>query len=166
MNKQAKTAAKSLLIAGLLILSGNASAQQGTIQLEHKAEQWESVIDDNGAEQSRLVEATNVVPGEEVLFTITYTNIGDQAAEAVNITNPVPDHMIYVDDSASGDSTSITFSVDGGESFAAPQDLLVTDALAAPRPAIAKDYTHVRWVIARDVAAGASGTVQFTAVVE
>ena len=166
MNNTAKTAAKSLLIVGLLILSGNASAQQGTIRLEHKAEQWESVTDDSGIQQTRLVEATNVLPGERVLFSVTYTNTGDQAAEEVIITNPVPDHMVYVDNSATGDNTSVTFSVDGGDSFGAPQDLLVTDARGTQRPATAKDYTHVRWLVESDIAAGASDTVQFTAMVE
>ena len=166
MNNQTKMAAKSLLIVGLLILSGNASAQQGTIQLEHKAEQWETVTDDNGVEQTQLVEATNVLPGERVLFSVTYTNNGDQAVEEVVITNPVPDHMVYIDNSASGDNTSITFSVDGGESFGAPRDLLVTDASGTQRPATAKDFTHVRWIVESDIASGASDTVQFSAVVD
>lgn len=166
MNNLAMTTAKGLLLAGLLILAGSAVAQQNTIRLEHKAEQWESVTDDNGIEQARLVEAANVLPGEEVLFTVTYTNLGDEPAEDVTITNPVPEHMVYVDNSASGNNTSVTFSVDGGQTFGAPQDLLVTDALGTPRPAIARDYTHVRWVVDSDVASGASDTVQFTAIVK
>lgn len=166
MDKLAVTSAKGLSLAALLILGGNAFAQQGSIQLEHKAEKWERITDDNGIEQSQLVEATRVLPGEEVLFTITYTNVSDQAVEDVTITNPVPDHMVYVDNSVTGDNTSITFSVDGSENFGAPQDLLVNETLGAQRPATAKDYTHVRWVVDSDVAAGARGTVQFTAVVE
>lgn len=166
MNSPAMTTCKGVLLAGLLLLGGSALAQQGTIKLEHRAEQWESVTDDNGIEQTRLVEAARVLPGEEVLFTVTYINVGDEAAEDVVITNPVPDHMFYVNNSATGDNTSITYSVDGGETFGAPQDLLITDALGAERPAAAKDYSHIRWVVDGGVTAGASGTVQFTAVVE
>ena len=166
MNSLAMTTHKGVLLAGLLLLSGNALAHQGTVQLEHKAEQWESVTDDNGIKQTRLVEAARVLPGEEVLFTVTYTNVGDEAAEDVVITNPVPEHMSYVDNSATGDNTSVTFSADGGETFAAPQDLLITDALGAERPAAAKDYSHIRWVVDSDVTAGGSGTVQFTATVQ
>lgn len=166
MNNLVIPSAKGLLIVGLLILSGNASAQQGTIQLEHKAEQWETVTDDNGVEQTRLVEAANVLPGERVLFSVTYSNTGDQAAEEVVITNPVPDHMVYIDNSATGNNTSITFSVDGGASFGTAQDLLVTDASGTQRPATAKDYTHVRWIVESDIASGASDTVQFSAVVD
>ncbi len=160
------TTSKGLWLTGLLILGSVAVAQETTIQLEHKAEQWESVIDDNGVEQTRLTEAARVLPGAAVLFTVTYTNTGDEPAENVTVTNPVPDHMVYVDASASGDNSTITFSVDGGASFAAAQDLLVADPLGVQRSAIAKDYTHVRWVVDSDIASGTSGTVQFTAVVE
>ena len=161
----ATTTAKGMLVAALL-LGGNALAQQGAIQLEHKAEQRETFTDESGLEQTRLVEAARVLPGEEVLFTVTYTNVGDEAAEDVVIVNPVPEHMFYVSDSATGENTSITFSVDGGKTFAAPQDLLITDAFGAERPAAAKDYSHIRWVIESDVTAGGNGTVHFAAVVE
>ena len=166
MNSLATTTSNGVLLAALLLLSGSALAQQGAIQLEHKAEQWESVTDDNGIEQPQLAEAARVLPGEEVLFTVTYTNVGDEAAEDVVITNPVPEHMSYVNNSATGDNSSVTFSVDGGDTFSAPQDLLITDALGAERPAAARDYSHIRWVVDSDVNAGGSGTVQFAAVVE
>ena len=166
MKNLAITTSKGLLLTGLLILGSAAVAQETTIRLEHKAEQWERVTDENGVEQTRLVEAARVMPGAAVLFTVTYTNTGDEPAEKVTITNPVPDHMVYVDASASSDNASVTFSVDGGESFAVAQDLLVADANGVQQPAIAKDYTHVRWMVDNDVASGASGAVQFTAVVK
>ena len=166
MNNQAMTITKYLLLVGLLMLGSNAVAQQGTIQLEHKAEQWERVTDDNGVEQTRLVPAARVLPGEELLFTVTYTNTGDQPAENITITNPVPEHMDYVVRSATGDNASVSFSVDGGESFGVEQDLSITDAQGTQRPAAADDYTHVRWIVGSNVAPGASGTVQFTAIVE
>lgn len=166
VNDAAISSARGVLLVGLLLLSGIALAQQGTIKLEHKAEQWQSVIDDDGAEQMQLVKATNVVPGEKVLFTVTYANTGDQPAENVTITNPVPEHMVYVDGSAAGDNTSILFSADGGESFAAAADLRVSNDDGLLRPAGASDYTHVRWVVQSDIAPGTSGTVQFTATVK
>jgi len=166
LNSLATSTSKGVLLVALLLLGGNAMAQQGTIRLEHKAEQQETFTDDNGIEQTRLVEAARVLPGKEVLFTVTYTNVGGEAAEDVVITNPVPEHMSYVNNSATGDNTSVTFSVDGGKTFAAPQDLLITDALGAERPAGAKDYSHIRWVVDSDVTAGGSGTVHFAAVVE
>ena len=166
MKNLAMTTPKGLLLTGLLILGSVAVAQEATIRLEHKAQQWERVTDENGVEQSRLVEATRVLPGAAVLFTVTYTNTGDEPAENVTITNPVPDHMVYVDASASGDNATVTFSVDGGERFAVAEDLFVADANGVQRPAIASDYSHVRWIVDNDVASGASGAVQFTAVIK
>ena len=166
MNSVANSLVKGMLLSGLLLLGSTAWAQQETIRLEHKAEQWQSVTDEDGAERMRLVKATNVVPGEEVLFTVTYANTGDQPAERVTITNPVPEHMAYVDESATGDNTSILFSVDGGDSFAAAADLRVSNTDGTQRPAGASDYTHVRWIVGSDIAPGASGTVQFTATVK
>lgn len=157
---------KGALLVGLLLLSSIASAQQGAIRLEHKAEQWQSVTDRNGVEEIQLVEASNVVPGEKVLFTVTYTNTGDQPAEDVTITNPVPRHMVYVDDSAVGDNTTILFSADGGGSFAMASELLVRNTDGTQRPAGASDYTHVRWIVRSDIASGTRGTVQFMATVK
>jgi len=166
MNNLAMNTTRILLLVGLLITSSNATAQQESIRLEHKAEQWVSVTDENGVEQSQLVEAARVLPGEELLFTVTYTNVGEQPAENITITNPVPEHMDYVVQSATGEDADITFSVDGGESFGEAQELAITDAQGSKRPAAAEDYTHIRWVVGSDVAPGTSGKVQFTAKVE
>ncbi len=155
-----------VLFMSLLAIAGGAWAQQGTLRLEHKAEQTESFTDTDGVERTRLVEAGRVLPGEPIQFTVTYTNTGAEPLENITITNPVPDHMGYVEGSATGDETSITFSVDGGTNFDVSQNLAVTDEEGTLRRATAADYTHVRWVIGSDVASGASGEVQFTAVVE
>ena len=42
----------------------------------------------------------------------------------------------------------------------------MTDAEGVQRPATAGDYTHIRWILGTDVAAGGGGAVQFTAVVK
>jgi uncharacterized repeat protein (TIGR01451 family) len=154
-----------LLLLG--VLSANtAIAQQGNVQLEHKAEQRQSFVDENGVEQTRMTEAARVIPGEEIFFTVTYSNNGDEPAENIIITNPVPNNMDYVNGSASGDNTTIMFSVDGGNNFDVPQNLTVTDTEGSQKPASAVDYTHIRWTVEGDIASGTSGTVQFSAVVE
>ena len=64
-----------------------------------------------------------------------------------------------------GPGTVIEFSVDGGKSWGAPDALQVSDA-SGTRPAEAGDFTHVRWVIKNELAAGAHGVVRFTAVLD
>ncbi|MGI9289687.1 MAG: hypothetical protein ACR2QG_00260 [Gammaproteobacteria bacterium] len=153
-----------LIISGSLLGSSDALAQ--TVELQHKAEQIETTADNNGNEQKRLVPATRVVPGEEILFTITYTNNGEEPAENIKITNPVPDYMDYMDGSAEGDNTSITYSVDGGNNFDTPDNLTVSADDGTQRPAGAADYTHIRWTLNGDITPGSEGTVQFMARVE
>ena len=166
MSKQHMSLTRLVMFVSLLAMAGSAWAQQGTLRLEHKAEQTENFTDADGVERTRLVEAGRVLPGEPIQFTVTYTNTGAEPAENITITNPVPDHMDYVDGSATGDETSVTFSVDGGTNFGVPQALAVTDQAGTLRRATAADYTHVRWIVGSDIAPGASGEVRFTAVVE
>lgn len=96
--------------------------------------------------------ATSVVPGTEVIYTITARNTGTEPAAHVVVTNPVPAETVYVEGSATGAGAAITFSVDGGTSYDIPAKLTVTAADGKPRPATAEDYTHVRWTFSADLA--------------
>ena len=148
----------------LLLLTFAAAAQshldvQTTVQKE--------VVFENaaGEEETRLVQADRVVPGEKVIYTITFTNTSDDTADNVVITNPIAEDLVYVDGSATGEAMDVQFSADDGKTCAAAGDLTVTES-GEPRPARAEDFTHVRWVMRTDLAAGAQGTVRFAAVLE
>ena len=91
--------------------------------------------------------ATKVVPGTEVIYTITVSNLGDEPADSVVVTDPIPENTTYVDRSAFGAGTKITFSVDGGKSYDLAGKLKVKDAAGNLRAATASDYTHIRWVL-------------------
>jgi hypothetical protein len=70
--------------------------------------------------------------------------------------------MTYVVGSAFGPGSDIVFSVDGGRSFAEPENLFVTES-GVERLASADDYTHIRWLVNNDIVAGAQGMAQFRA---
>jgi uncharacterized repeat protein (TIGR01451 family) len=106
-----------------------------------------------------------VVPGDMVIFTVSYANSDTKPADRVLVINPVPQHMAYLDKSAEGTGAVIEFSVDGGKTYAAPGKLLVT-AEGKQRPAAASDYTHIRWTISKPLAPGAKGSVSFRAVLK
>ena len=93
------------------------------------------------------IPATKVIPGTEVIYTITVSNVGDQPADSVVVTDPIPENTTYVDRSAFGAGTAITFSVDGGKSYDLADKLKVKDAAGNLRAATASDYTHIRWVL-------------------
>ncbi|MCK5805750.1 MAG: hypothetical protein KAI66_23160, partial [Lentisphaeria bacterium] len=60
----------------------------------------------------------------------------------------------------------IDFSVDGGNTFAAPEKLILKDKDGNERIASAAEYTHIRWVVQQPVKPGAEGTVEFKVVLK
>ncbi len=154
----------TVVLAALLALPAAAAGQQKvaveittktTVDVVQKNEKGERVA------VKKDVSEAKVVPGDIVTFSMTYSNKGKQPATGVVITDPVPEHMSYVDKSAEGKGTAIDFSVDGGKTYGSPEKLRIKDATGKTRPALAQDYTHVRWVVKGAVAPGGSGTVSF-----
>ena len=120
-------------------------------------------VNPDGTESVRRKAASRVVPGTEVIYTITATNAGDEPADSVVVTNPVPAHTRYVEGSADGANTDITFSVDGGNTWGQADSLTVTDADGEPRRAVAEDYTHVRWTLKSELGPEQQVPVQYRA---
>ena len=158
---------KNVINAGMFLLFAAstviATAQEsGHLNVTTTVQKEEVTIDEAGNRTTQLVDATKVVPGDEVIYTVTFSNISDAPAENVIITNPLPEQLTYVDDSAFGPGADIVFSVDGGKTFGRPDELTVS-VDGVPRSATARDFTHIRWVMAADIAAGSQGMSQFRA---
>jgi uncharacterized repeat protein (TIGR01451 family) len=157
---------KKVLAMALVIACGTSSQafaqQKGCIELKSTAQIEEEVVDAKGARSKQLREATKVVPGVEVIWTITASNVCKQPSDAVTINNAVPEHMTYVANTASGPGSDIAYSVDG-KTFAKSSDLTVQDNGAA-RKARADEYKHIRWVFKDSLQPGASTIASFRAV--
>ncbi|MEO0982780.1 MAG: hypothetical protein AAFX03_09035 [Pseudomonadota bacterium] len=119
---------------------------------------------DDGRKTSTLAPADKVAPGEEVVYAIDYRNTGSDAADNVSLVMPIPDEVVYVEDSATSGAGRVEFSADNGGTFA-PRDELIIGAGSRRHTALAEDITHVRWTFADAVAPGASGQVLFHAIV-
>ncbi len=154
-----------ILTSLILTLMAVTAVAQGHLDVQTTVQKQETFVNEAGESEQRLVAADIVVPGERVIYTITFTNVSDESAEKVVITNPIAEGLVYIDGSAFGPGTDITFSVDNGASFAAAGDLTVTED-GESRPAVAKDFTHIRWVMRNVLAAGAQGTARFAAILE
>ena len=102
-----------------------------------------------------------VFSGDVLRYTIRFENTASQdvAAGSVVITNPLPEGTVYLEGSAMGQDTLITYSVDG-ETFAAPMELLVGEGAQA-RAASAVDYQAIRWTYQPLLPAGAASEVSF-----
>ena len=120
----------------------------------------------DGSEEVKRVPAAKVPPGQAVIYTLHAKNTGEKPASDVIVTDPIPDHMEYVDGSVSGNEARVTFSVDGGKSFAAKETLKVRGEDGAMRAALPSDFTHIRWQLATPIAPGGARKVSFRARVE
>lgn len=120
----------------------------------------------NGKKTAHRVTVDKAVPGEEIIYTTTFKNLTGKPAGNIVITNPVPNDSIYKGGSANGANTTITFSVDGGKTYAAPDRLTVKTKEGANRSAQPADYTHIRWTYKGELGVGKSGSVSFRATIK
>ena len=132
------------------------------VALTTTVQKVERVAAADGTVTTKLVDAEKVVPGDEMHYTITFRNDSDAPVDAgsVVITNPIPQDTVYIDGSAFGSGTKITFSVDGTEHFATPDQLTVMrDGVEVP--ATGADYTAIRWTFGPALAPEAQSYVSF-----
>lgn len=157
---------KHLYLLSLLLLGSHVHAQtaKSCIELKNEAQMEQEYTDAQGKKTTRLVAPDKVVPGDEIVYTITAKNVCGQPAGNVVIDNPVPAHMSYVADSALGVGTDITYSLDG-KRFARLETLTVKNADGTTRAPRADEIKSIRWVYGTAINAGQTGFVRFRAKV-
>jgi uncharacterized repeat protein (TIGR01451 family) len=105
-------------------------------------------------------------PGDVIAYTLTFTNNAGMRVRGVTFTNPIPDGLSYVANSAKGsrDDIRMEYSADGGETYSArPMEQVVVEGRTVTRPVDPARYTHVRWSVDGWVDAGAGVTSEFHA---
>ena len=155
----------STALLALFAISSLAAAQEQYLDVTTTVQKQEVVTTADGEQSVRLVSAETVVPGETVVYTITFRNISDESAENVVITNPLAAELTYVDGSATSNGADVQFSIDGGATFATRSDLVIDVEGGARAPEV-KEFTHIRWVMQEELAAGAQNLVRFAAVLD
>jgi uncharacterized repeat protein (TIGR01451 family) len=138
------------------------AADKGCIELKNSAEVEQEYVNEQGQKAKRLVPAAKVVPGDQVIYTVTAKNVCDKAADSIVIANPVPAHMSFVPGSALGTGTDIAYSLDGAD-FKAAEQLTVREADGTTRTARADEYRAVRWAFKSSFAPGATAFVRYRA---
>ena len=155
-----------LAAACLLLAVAPAVAAQDTLELRNAVYQEVDVVNADGTTHTERVPAAKVVPGTEVIYVITYHNVGKQPATEVVITNPIPAELAYRPEQGPGPTAAPEVSVDAGKSWGALASLKVTGADGKPRAAEGSDVTHVRWMLSQPVKPGEQGSVSYRAVLE
>ena len=162
-----KMLAKTILAATAIAMAAPALAADKlpAIVLTNEQQQ-DKVVEENGVKRHVLVVPTKVVPGDHMVYSLTYkSNLAVPLAN-VELTDPIPAGTVLEDDG----SGTYDVSVDGGKTWGKLAALSVSDGKTsdgkvASRPAQAADVTNLRWVIAQ-IAPGGSGKVSFRAVVK
>lgn len=160
----------SKLVIGALALAATSAAaaegaRKGCVELKTVAETEVEYVDEQGQRATKLVSAAKVIPGTQVVWTVTASNVCDKAAEKVFIDNPIPAQMSYVPDSALGAGADIQFSTDGRQ-FAEPASLRVSEADGTQRAARSSDYTHIRWSLRNPIGPGQVAVARYRAALK
>ncbi len=159
-------------------------AAKPAVSLSSEARIERTETDANGKERLVLKKPSEViiVPGDRVVFTLSYHNVGAEPAASFRATNPMPGAIQFL--TAGEDWAEL--SVDGGKSWGTLESLTVTSATETAavidpatgkilqpassvnivRAAEARDVTHVRWVFTDPISAGAKGSVSYRGLVK
>jgi uncharacterized repeat protein (TIGR01451 family) len=150
-----------------LFLASIAAAQKAPDPISIKAiAEVESKTTERGREVVKLIPADRVVPGDRVIYTLEVRNTAATTVAAPTVTHPVPEHMLYVADTAVGPGAEVSYSVDGGRSFDRAENLKLPGADGRMRPAVATDYTDIRWQLKHSLKANSTAFVRFRARVK
>lgn len=151
------------VIGVFLLARASGQATLPGIDIRTIAEVETKYIED-GRTIVRLSPAIRVVPGDQVVYTVEIRNQGADAL-APQVTQPVPAHMAYVADSATGPGADITYSI-GGVAFDHPDGLKTPGPDGKLHPASASNYTHIRWQFRNTLKSKSVAYARFRAVVK
>jgi len=139
---------------------------QGSIELQNVAEVEVVVKGADGVITKKRAIADKTTPGTEVIYTTTFRNIGTKSAGSINIKNPIPSNTLLVAGSPWGEGVDITYSADGGKTWAPVDKIRIKDAATGKeRPAALSELTHLRWSLRNELAPGKQGEVGFRVIV-
>ena len=124
----------------------------------------EAVVTEAGKEVKKRVQVSTASPGETLIYTLNFENKGDEEATNVELVDPIPEGMTYINGSAFGPGSDITFSIDNGKTYKKPS-LLTYVVKGESHVASPDDYSHIRWIVKR-LDPGKSGVAGFKALVK
>lgn len=158
-------AGNSLRIAGMMLLLISGVIAQGVPKLDIRVDS-EKV---NKTELERRSGAViNYLPGDTIKYLIVASNIGDGLMTSPEVIDPIPSGVTYVAESASGEDSAITFSINQGETYMAwPPTYSVRNSkgVLIKRVATPEMVSHIKWNINKNLTPGETALLDFLVVV-
>jgi uncharacterized repeat protein (TIGR01451 family) len=167
------------LLTGWLLVSSAAAAQSdgsgvqlgapvaigsGALQATIVAEILREEAGADGKTLRSWEPAERLNAGDEVYYTIRVRNPGKQPVTGIVVTKRLPFGMHYKRGSAVGPACEVQFSIDGGTNFAPLERLGAAADGKSSRKVQVSEYTHVRWLLRRPLAPGATALLRFRAI--
>ncbi|MBI3449198.1 MAG: DUF11 domain-containing protein [Acidobacteria bacterium] len=156
------------LVCAAVISATAAGAGQPQVVLSVDVKEEISAPDAQGRPSVVRKKVERTEPGDVLIYTLTYTNFGNEPAISATVDDPIPAGTVILPASVLGERASITFSADNGRSFA-PYPLMKTVTGADGRPgkveAAPDSYTHVRFAASEPIAPGESRSASFKVIV-
>jgi len=157
---------RTLFISAFTLLTAmNAHAEDGAIRFSNNAFKQVITKTPDGSTEYDYVEPGLVLPDDVILYEIVFENISNQDVSNIVVNNPIANNSVYRGSSATGESTEITFSVDG-KNFASADALTVKDKTGKTWKAKPKDYKAIRWVYKKALKPGEKGKVTYTTTIK
>ena len=127
------------------------SQNKPRVQLTLSADK--KVVQQNKVTWQPLQGSVVVKPGEVIRYNLVGENQGNRPAKNLVLTQPVPKGTVYVINSATNNTTKVSFSIDGGKTFVANPTIQVklANGKVETRPAPAEQYSFIRWDVKQAV---------------
>jgi uncharacterized repeat protein (TIGR01451 family) len=151
---------KFLLSLMLLMLPGFAQAADNVrLSSEVFVEKMEAAP--GGKARVVLHQPKLVVPGDRLVFVLSYRNEGPTTASNFTVTNPMPSAVSF----AEAPGAQAQYSVDGGRIWGMLATLKLRESDGKWRAARPDDVTHVRWILRQPLPSGSGGKLTFRGIV-
>jgi uncharacterized repeat protein (TIGR01451 family) len=150
-----------LIFAILAILSPASLLAANGVALTSSVFVEKTVADGRGHSRIELSEPKLVVPGDRLVFILSYRNLAPTPATNFIITNPLPGPVAF----QGTPDPRAEVSVDGGRAWGRLAELKVTEKDGTERGARPEDVTHVRWALKQAIPVGAQGKLSFRGIV-
>jgi uncharacterized repeat protein (TIGR01451 family) len=151
---------KAFFALMLLMLPGSAwAADNVRLSSEVYVEKTETAP--GGKARIVLHQPKLVVPGDRLVFVLSYRNEGAKTATNFTVTNPMPSAVSF--EEAPG--ARAQYSVDSGRTWGALASLKLRESDGKWRAARPDDVTHVRWILTQPLPSGSGGKLTFRGIV-
>src|SRR5262245_6837417 len=159
----------ALGLAGLLG-AGPAISQMGKPEVVVDISAAKEVVtrDASGKEQVELRDATNMGPGDVLVYRIDYSNKGSAPAHDARVADPIPTGTRLMPNSWQADGADFSVSVDGGktwEGYPVKRAVTLADGTQIVKEVDLTSYTHVRWTTKDPLPPGATRSALFKVTV-